>query len=264
MFALQLKNSKQMKKTILFSVALLLSTTLFAQNDDKKSKGEMPEKKNAVKLNLTSLFYKNIGVQYERALTPKIAVACQLRFMPKGSLPFSSSLDAAAGDSLDMSAIKVGSFAITPEFRFYPRHVMKGFYLAPYLRYRNVSLDAPVTYTDDQNKSQTMSLSGKFSTFGGGLMIGSHFNIGKSFSLDWFILGAHFTSTKMSLSGKVSGVNLSASERAELQSELNSVLADNQLIKNYTATVTPSGADLTGSFSFVGLRGFGLNFGYRF
>lgn len=253
-----------MKKTILLSLTLLFSVALFAQNDDKGSKNEMPEKKNCVKINLLSLAYKNIGIQYERALAPKIAVACQIRFMPKGSLPFSNSLDAAAGDSIDISAVKVGSFAITPEFRFYPKHVLRGFYLAPYLRYRNVSLEAPVTYTDDQNKSQTLTLDGKFSTFGGGLMIGSHFNIGKSFSLDWFILGAHFTSTKMSLSGKVSGVNLSQSEQNDLRNELNSALADNQLIKNYAVSVNSAGADLTGKFSFVGLRGFGLNFGYRF
>ncbi|MCC7029015.1 MAG: DUF3575 domain-containing protein [Chitinophagaceae bacterium] len=254
-----------MKRTIILgAAALLLSTSLFAQNDDKKSGGEMPEKKNAVKLNLTSLVYKNIGIQYERALTPKIAVACQLRLMPKGSLPFSGSLDAAAGDSIDISAVKVGSFAITPEFRFYPKHVMKGFYLAPYIRYRNVSLEAPIKYTADNNTTQTLTLDGKFSTFGGGLMIGSHFNIGKSFSLDWFILGAHFSSTKMTLSGKATGVNLSASEQADLRNELNSALSDNKLIKNATVAVNSQGADLSGKFSLVGLRGFGLNFGYRF
>lgn len=253
-----------MKKTVMLSIALLLAASLYAQNEGNESRKEMPEKKNAVKINLSSLFYKNIALQYERALTPKIAVACQLRLMPKGSLPFTSAIDGAFSDSMDVSAIKVGSFAVTPEFRFYPKHVMRGFYLAPYLRYRNVSLEAPVKYTDDQNKSQTMSFDGKFSSFGGGLMIGSHFNLGKSFSLDWFIIGAHFTSTKMNLSGKATGINLSPSERAELQSELDVALADNRFIKNYTATVTPNGADLSGSFTLVGFRGLGLNFGYRF
>jgi len=255
-----------MKKTILLSVALLFSVALFAQNDgnSEKSKAGMPEKKNCVKINLMSLAYKNIGIQYERALTPKFSAAAQIRFMPKGSLPFSNSLDAAAGDSIDISAVKVGSITITPEFRFYPKHVMRGFYLAAYLRYRNLSLEAPITYTDDQNKSQTLTLDGKFSTFGGGLMIGSHFNIGKSFSLDWFILGAHFTSTNMNLSGRASGVNLSATEQADLNKELNDALVDNKLIKNPSISVNASGADLSGKFSLVGLRGFGLNVGYRF
>ncbi len=253
-----------MKRTILLSFALLLSATLFAQDDSKKSNSEMPEKKNAVKINLTSLAYKNIAIQYERAFHPKMAAACQIRFMPKGSLPFSNSLDAAAGDSIDISAIKVGSITITPEFRFYPKHVMKGFYIAAYLRYRNLTMDAPITYTDDQNKSETVILGGKFSTFGGGLMIGSHFNIGKSFSLDWFILGAHISSTNMTLSGKVTGANLSQTEQADLYKEINDGLVDNQLIKNYSVSVNPQGADIAGKFTFFGLRGFGLNFGYRF
>lgn len=251
-----------MKKTILLSFALLLSVSLFA--DDKDKKGDLPEKKNAVKLNLTSLVYKNIAVQYERALGPKIAVACQIRLMPKGSLPFANSFDQAAGDSVDISAIKVGSFAITPEFRFYPRKAMKGFYLAPYLRYRNISLEAPIKYTDDNNKTETLTLDGKFSSFGGGLMIGSHFNIGKSFSLDWFILGVHFTSTKMNLSGKASGVNLSQTEQQDLKKEIDASLVDNKFIKNAVVSVNAQGADLSGKFSLVGLRGFGLNFGYRF
>lgn len=256
-----------MKKLSLVLIALCIGTSLFAQNDDdnvKKDLTPMPEKKNCVKINLLSLAYKNIGIQYERALTPKFAVACQLRLMPKGSLPFSNSLDAAAGDSIDISAVKVGSFAITPEFRFYPKHVMRGFYLAAYFRYRNISLEAPLTYTDDQNKSQSITLDGKFSTLGGGLMIGSHFNIGKSFSLDWFILGAHVSSTNMSLSGSAVGANLSANEQADLSKEINNALADNQLIKDYTVSVNKTGADLSGKFTFFGLRGFGLNFGYRF
>lgn len=259
-----------MKKTIILACTLLLcSATLFAQDDDltkshKPGKEGMPEKKNCVKINLLSLAYKNIGIQYERALAPKIAVACQIRFMPKGSLPFSNSLDAAAGDSLDVSAIKVGSFAITPEFRFYPKHVMKGFYLAPYLRYRSVSLDAPMTYTDDQNGSQSILLTGKFSTFGGGLMIGSHFNIGKSFSLDWFILGAHFSSTSMSLSGKAAGANMSTTEQADLKKQLDEAVVDNKLLKDPVIIVNAQGADVSGKFTFVGFRGFGLNFGYRF
>lgn len=253
-----------MKKTTVLILTLLLSVSLFAQDESKKSKGEMPEKKNAVKLNITSLAYKNIGLQYERALAPKIAVACQIRFMPKGSLPFTNSLDGKLGDSLDIAAIKVGGFAITPEFRFYPKHVMKGFYLAPYLRYRKVSLEAPVNYMDDNNAKQTITLDGKFSTFGGGLMIGSHFNIGKSFSLDWFILGAHFTSTNMTLSGTSTGTNLSSQEQADLKSEIDKALADNPIIKNYSSSVGPTGATIAGKFTLVGLRGFGLNFGYRF
>ena len=93
-------------------------------------------------------------------------------------------------------------------------------------------------------------------------MIGSHFNIGKSFSLDWFILGGHVTSTKMSLTSP--GLSLSPSEQADIKSEMNTQLADQSFIKNYSVATSPTSVSLDGSFTFFGLRGFGLNFGYRF
>ena len=249
-----------MKKLTLLALALGFTVAGIA-----KDKAEMPEKKNAVKLNLTSLAYKNIGIQYERAFHPKLSVAGQIRFMPKGSLPFTSALDGASGDSLDITSIKVGSFAFTPELRFYPKHVMKGFYLAPYLRIRNISMDAPgvISYPDANNMNKKVDLSGSMFTIGGGLMIGSHFNIGKSFSLDWFILGAHFTSNNLKLSGG-NGQTFSAQDQAKIESEALSTLNDQQFIKKYTVDATATGVDLSGKFSRVGLRGFGLNFGYRF
>lgn len=248
-----------MKKLTLLALAFGFTVAAVA-----KDKAEMPEKKNAVKLNLTSLAYKNIGIQYERAFHPKLSVAGQIRFMPKGSLPFTNSLDAAAGDSLDLSSIKVGSFAFTPELRFYPKHVMRGFYLAPYLRIRNISMDAPggISYTDANNMSKKVDLSGSMFSIGGGLMIGSHFNIGKSFSLDWFILGLHFTSSNLKLNS--SGLTLSAADQAKIESEALSTLSDQNFIKNYTVDATNTGVNLAGKFGMVGFRGFGLNFGYRF
>lgn len=250
-----------MKKLSLLTLTLSIALLSFAKD---KEKAEMPLKKNAVKLNLTSLAYKNIGIQYERAFHPKLTAAAQIRFMPKGSLPFTNSLDAAAGDSLDISAIKVGSITFTPEFRFYPKKAMKGFYLAPYLRIRRVSIDAPnaISYTDNNNIPQKVNLNGSMFTIGGGLMIGSHFNIGKSFSLDWFILGAHFTTNNLKLSSD--GMNISATDQHKIESEALESLSDQKFIKKYTVDAHKSGVDLTGKFNMVGLRGFGLNFGYRF
>lgn len=248
-----------MKKLTLLTLTLGLSLASVAQE-----KAEMPEKKNAVKLNLSSLAYKNIGIQYERAFHPKLTVAAQIRFMPKGSLPFTSALDGASGDSLDITSIKVGGWAITPELRFYPRHAMKGFYLAPYLRIRNISMDAPggISYVDNNNASKKIDLSGNMFSIGGGLMIGSHFNIGKSFSLDWFIIGVHFTSSNLKLNA--GGLNLSAADQSKIEADALSTLSDQNFIKKYSVDATPTGVDLTGKFGMVGLRGFGLNFGYRF
>lgn len=254
-----------MKKTTLILCGLLISATLFAQStastkSEKKSGATIPDKKNCVKLNLTSLAFRNIALQYERALGPKISVACQIRLMPKGSLPFTSALDNAV-DSFNISAIKINSFAITPEFRYYVRKSMKGFYLAPYFRFRNMGMEAPLDFTNASNVKETILLTGKVNSFGGGLMIGSHFNIGKSFSLDWFILGFQYMASSGSLTATTTNT-LSANDQAELSKQLNSN-GDSKFFK-YSYTVNSHGATVDTKFGLVGFRGFGLNFGYRF
>lgn len=259
-------------KKILFTKLLLvlMVANVFAQTDDdkKSSKSNMPEKKNAVKLNISSLFYKNIGVQYERALGPKIAVACQLRVMPKGTPVLYNSLEKSLqGDnnsSTTTGNIKFGSFAITPEFRLYTKKALKGFYLAPYFRFRNIGMNADFTFLDSNNVRRYASIDGKINTFGGGLMIGSHFNIGKSFSLDWFILGAHYTISKGNMEAIVSGAGMNAADQAKLKNELQTALDDSKIFKKNDVSVTSNSASIITNFGFVGLRGFGLNFGYRF
>jgi len=254
-----------MKKISIFLCLLGLSAASFAKD---KEKATMPAKKNAVKLNITSLAYKNFGVQYERALTPKIAVAGQLRFMPKGSLGGWNSISSGLDDpnqDVSISSAQVGSFAFTPEFRFYPKHVMRGFYLAPYLRLRTMSMGIDGSFRDSTtNALRTLSIDGKMTTIAGGLMIGSHFNIGKSFSLDWFILGLHYSTNNGKLDGAISGTGMSAADQSKLQNEVYTALEDSRFFKNNVVTVTPNAIGISTKFGMVGFRGFGLNFGYRF
>ena len=182
---------------------------------------------------------------------------------------FYNSLESAIQDDPNASAgtingLTVGSFAITPEFRFYPSHVMKGFYLAPYFRFRNVNMGTGYTFKDSNNVTRTMTLDGKMNTFGGGLMIGSHFNIGKSFSLDWFILGLHYSSSNGSFDGAISGSGMSLADQTKLRNDLQTTMDDSKFFKKNIVAVTPNTASLSTKFGMVGLRGFGLNFGYRF
>lgn len=251
-----------MKKLSLLAMMLLTLSATHAQRREKSEHRGIPERKNCVKLNLTSLAYKNIGIQYERALASKISVAAQIRFMPKGSLPMTNSIDNWSSDSANLSAIKVGTFTITPEFRFYPKQAMRGFYLAPYLRYRMLSMDAPIDYTDNQGVSQKLDLTGRLSSFGGGLMIGVHFNIGKMVSLDWFIIGAHYMASSGTFDANSSKA-LTPSEQQDIRDELASNQDGNQLFK-YTYSVDANNVNVKGSFGAVGFRGMGLNLGFRF
>ncbi len=244
-----------MKKINVLFCFLLVSIASFAQESDKK---EMPEKKNAVKLNLSSLAFSNIALQYERAIHPKFSAALQLRMMPGRTMPGAGQV----GDDPFFTSAKLSSFTVTPEFRYYVRKAMKGFYLAPYARIRSINFKSMLS-VDAGATQPILDLNGKFTSFGGGLMIGSHFHLSKSLSLDWFIIGGQFMSTKMNFSA--SGFNFTNAERDALQSEINTLLADtDRFVKNSTVTVTNTSMITKGSFGLPGIRGMGINIGYRF
>lgn len=257
-----------MKKLTLvfFCVLSAMSTLTFGQvrGGGRSSDYDPMEKPNIVKLNLSSLAYKNIALQYERVLGEKISVALGVRFMPKGALPLTKSIDnAASGDSASFSDWKAGSFAITPEFRFYPKHAGKGFYLAPYLRYRNVSMDFPIDYTDDNGGAQKISVTGNASSFMGGLMIGSQFNLGKMVTLDWFIIGVQYGVTNGKMDIKTTQT-LSASDQTDIRNDLDDFKETLNAFNDFSYTVGANGGSISGKFGAVGFRGFGLNLGFKF
>jgi len=222
------------------------------------------EKPNIVKINLISLVYKNISLQYERVLGEKISVAIGLRYMPKSSLVFTNTIDQlASADSTNLSDWKASSYAITPEFRFYPKHAGKGFYLAPYLRYRNVGLDLPVDYRDDNGVQQNVSVTGNLSSLIGGLMIGSQFNLGKMITLDWYIFGLQYGVSNGKLDIATSKP-LSANDQADIRSSLADLKAASNSFNDINYVVTSSGGSISGKFGALGFRGFGLNLGFKF
>ena len=254
-----------MKKKILVMACLISVYTLQVNAQRSNSSDYDPKARpNIVKLNISSLVYKNISLQYERVLGEKISVACGIRFMPKGSLPFSDGINTlASSDSTKASDWKAGSFALTPEFRFYPKHAGKGFYLAPYLRYRNVSLDLPVDYTDDNGVRQHIDAKGSFSSIIGGLMIGSQFNFGKMITLDWYIIGFQYGSNHGSLTINTSQA-LSANDQNDIRNTLEDIRTSANVFKKMNYTVASNGGSISGTFNSFGIRGFGLNLGFKF
>ncbi|RZL42672.1 MAG: DUF3575 domain-containing protein, partial [Pedobacter sp.] len=210
--------------------------------------------KNLIKLNLASLALKTFSVQYERAIHKKISVGMGVRLMPKGALPFSSSFD-----SIDdqLGSLELGNVAITPEIRFYMgKDVFKGFYIAPFLRYANYN--ASINYEFDVNNvTQIMPLSGKLSTYTGGLLIGAQWRIANKVYLDWSILGPQYGFS----SGELNGTKtLNAQEQQELRDELNGI---DLPVGKIESTVTANGAKLKFDGPWAGIRA-NIGIGYRF
>lgn len=222
--------------------------------------------KNIIKVNMSSLVMKNYHFTYERKLTGRISASLGFRTMPKSSVPFQSTLENVLdGTDFNFGNFKIGNTAFTPEVRFYlGKGNLRGFYVAPYMRFASFDVTAPIkyTYTPSGGGSSVTTeapLSGKITSTSGGIMFGTQHRIFKVLTLDIWIIGGHYGSSKGDL--VLSRAFPTAEERNALQQEINSL--DAKPFK-FKGTVTSTGAFVQSDGPWAGVRGLGINLGFRF
>lgn len=243
-----------MKHLFIVIATLVISHSTIAQ-ESSEAKASL----NVVKINVGALIAKNFSLQYERAVGSKTSVALGVRFQPYGSLPFQSLVEDAVDDpDVQIGNIKVGNFALTPEFRFYTgKQALKGFYIAPYARYANYKMQAPVTYTSLLT-TKTAFFTGNINSFSGGLLLGSQHKLSNKFVLDWWIIGGHFGTSSGSLDFVAS---LTPQEQADIRATLDEV--DIPLF-NIEYDINGNGGTIRSEGAWAGFRGFAISLGYRF
>jgi hypothetical protein len=264
-----------MKKAIVSLVIILINFSgISAQSDQVNSQAKDStsvitsldlQKKNNVKISLTSLAFKNFQLQYERSLTKRIGVVIGYSFISKGSVPFKTQLNDLASSSDNSQGIfdnaELGYTAITPEVRFYlGKGYGKGFYIAPF--YRNLKYDISgvnFTYTNQLGGKDDIDVGGKLKANTFGLQFGSQFNLGKNLILDWWIAGPHYGTSKGDFVG-VSSRTLTAFEQSELQRELDKIELP---LSDVDAKANANGATIKISGPWGGIRS-GISLGYRF
>jgi hypothetical protein len=221
--------------------------------------------KNIVKLNLSSLVAKNFHVTYERKLTGRISASLGFRTMAKGTLPFKSTFESLVdGTDFNFNNFKMGNTAFTPEIRFYlGKGNLRGFYVAPYLRFASFDITAPIKYTYNNgsgNVTDEAPVAGKIKSTSGGIMFGTQHRIFKVLTLDIWIIGGHYGSSKGDLS--VTKAFNTQQERDAVKAELDGIDAKPFKFKN--AVVTSTGASIQADGPWAGIRGAGINIGFRF
>jgi hypothetical protein len=244
-----------------------ISSKSLAQTSAQTAVPNDYEQINLIKLNAGALLLKTFSVQYERAISRKTSLALGFRATPKSGLPFKSTLESIIDDEetwRNVRNLETGSFAITPEFRYYlGKKQFSGFYFAPFVRYSRYTADMPFIYdiTDPTTNTilaqDVMPLTGSMNTYTAGIMIGSQWQLSKKFYFDWWILGPNFGASK----GKIDGTkNLSAFEQQDLREQL----ADLDIpLTDYTYEVIDRGARLDFDGGWAGVRA-GLAVGFRF
>lgn len=248
-------------KVVVISFLCFISLSLFAQK--VKEKVSSLEKNNAFKINLSALAFKNISVQYERAVGKRSSVALNLHTIPFGKLPFQNTFkDITNNTDVRYDQFKLGSFGVVPEFRFYvgKRGALHGFYIGPFVSYTTYKMNLPISYTSG-TATKTGIFNGNMNAITGGIQFGTQFSLGKNVVLDWWILGPNYGSANGTLTFSAA---LSNSERDDLQTRLNQLKSDAPLNVIKTATASNTGAVITAKGPWAGLRGLGFNLGFRF
>jgi hypothetical protein len=217
--------------------------------------------KNMAKVNLSSFALKGFNLQYERRLTDRVTVELGYANIPTSKLPYSSFIQKQINDpGVNVADFRLGASVITPGFRFYvgSKGAFHGFYLAPYARFGRYSISGPVNYTAATEGTRTAIFDGKLHTTTGGLMIGSSFQLASQLYLDWWIIGASIGGGNGDLRATTP---LTPDEQASLQRVLNDL--DVPLTRIQTA-VNNTGATITTTGTMIGVRGLGINIGFRF
>lgn len=235
----------------------------------KVQKTFVPVKKNMIKMNVSALVIKTFSVQFERAINPKTTVAANAHFMPYGNLPFKNTVAKAASmDYVNFNNFKAGNAGLNIELRYYvgSKGAFNGFYIGPYIGYNHYKVSLPINYTSVLNEgevSKTDVFKGNINTYTWGLQIGSQFKLSKSLYLDWWIAGVS--------SGKSDGMlttgrnqSYSKADQASLGNKLNQLKSDVPFGSVQAYKVTDNSATVNMNGSWVGVKGFGINLGYRF
>jgi hypothetical protein len=257
-----------MQKTIKFSAIFYLCLISFAANaqmerNESKENEQGSEKKNVVKINLPALAFKNISLEYERAIGKRTSLAANVHFIPFGKLPFQNTFkDLGNNSDVQYDQFKLGSFGIVPQLRYYvgKKGALHGFYIGPFFSYNNYKMNLPIKYTSGTT-TKTGIFDGKLNTITGGLQIGAQFSLGKNVVLDWWIFGPNYGSASGTLTFTTALTN---QEKTDLQADLDQLKADAPLNTIKSATATNSGASIVAKGPWGGLRGLGFSFGFRF
>jgi len=225
--------------------------------------------KNIIRWNIGSMALRNYHFTYERSLTRNLSASLSYRTMPKGTLPFQDKLaDIIDSKNVNFGNFQIGGTAWTLEGRVYiGLGRMKGFYVAPYLRFADFDISAPVKYTytsttpptTGQTFTKEANFVGKIKSTSPGLLLGWQFQIATKIVLDLQIIGGHYGSG----SGDLNFLSaLSNDEVTALNNSINDIKNNSGPYK-LSGSANNNGAQIKADGPWFGIRS-NIGIGVRF
>ena len=161
-----------MKKLATLLILLAMTIASFAQDAP-----EVSSEKNVIKVNTLGLFVLTPSIFYERKISDMTSAQLGLGIM-----------------GYKVSDAKFSGLILTPEFRIYPKkNAINGFYIAPYLRYLNLSV-----------KSISTNDKASLTVMGGGLLFGRQWITKSGFNMDLFFGGHYGSGSAKAVTGDLS------------------------------------------------------------
>jgi hypothetical protein len=214
---------------------------------------------NVIKVGLLSLTGRNVTFGYERVIRDNQSVVLNGGFIIPWNNPLSLTTRVEG-----VSSFRVRGFNLTPEYRFYlgqRPEAPEGFYLAPFLRYYQISGRAEYQDTYD-GVEVSGTVSSRYSTAGLGGQLGYQWVINDALTIDWYFLGLGVYLYRLGFETTISDLQGTPLDtvRERVDEQLDEVPLLGDLIN-----LDAEGRSLSGSVSvpFLGLRT-GLALGYRF
>lgn len=270
-------------KTLLLSLFLLLlggfamaQQKSFRSESSSDSKTERKKKikefvypSNVIKLNIPSLLFKTVAVQYERKLNRRFSATLGVVYRPKSSFFMYRFLaDSASSFGLGTETAQIlrsgrnSTLMFTPELRYYfKKRAPKGLYIAPFLRFIQEKNSFAFKYDESNvNPSVTRSsiLTMRDNTFGGGILFGYHLVSKKKFAIDFWFAGPWFGYMGSKITAPINTANINSFDKAIIESKLSTVSNMDQF------EWTSKGIETRTNRSGLGFRMFGINIGYNF
>lgn len=233
---------------------LLLSLSVFAF-----LAGSMVAQENVVKASLTNIATGTVTLGYERTFAEKFSANLYLGLVVPRELPEFFLDETNDGEEINIGS-RLSGFNITPEFRIYPgrKGAPRGFYLAPYLRHNNYSVDLG-SYTED---GETYTATGKYVTFGGGLQLGCQWLIADMVSIEWYFMtiGYNTGNIKLNFEGEDGSIEDPEGLEDDLEADFGEIPWYGKKVK---VDVTDSEAKVKLPIGMLAYR-FGLSIGFAF
>ncbi len=238
-------------------------------------------KTSIIKVNLSSLALGAYSIQYEKVLGNRTSFALGVVYRPVKRVPFAKSVerfvDAADSriDYISLANVKksestVGTFGVTPEFRFYlgkNKSAPIGPYLSVFGRYNSYFGKAPVfvdvLYKDTFARIE-LPVDTQIKTISGGLMLGYQFRLGNRFTFDWFIIGGHYGNVTVHGESQQNFEGYDEQFLKDIKARIIDTFKINEQYLSVEVDKQGVRVDNARNLTFLNLRGLGFNIGYKF